>query len=352
MAPLIASADGPDDQPLKPQWIALNIVKADDKLQPRVGRDPEHQQRMARSYEEGEEVPPAVHLYYDGKFYWLADGFHRFHAMWSLRHLGAKFQRIKAFVHRGTKEQAIACAAVANLDSRSKPMTDEDRKKAMWMLMDLPEWRKRSATALGKKFSLSSNTSRRYWIEYFSSRGLLVPEFTESENGSVHPTRKIARKTTINTQRKLKNTVSVGGKSVYLGRSQNLQESQSKLDLLSTNIEENKSKYDNTKKLVEKLTVMKIHSCNPYSTGNSSTFGLFARSVNRIAITCEPFRDKSAAPAAFGRAMHAKAAIGSTRAVVLCPVEDGPRDLMDDYTRAYGVEWMTVEDFIESLKAE
>jgi hypothetical protein len=104
--------------------VALNLIKADPALQPRVTMDDQdsidHWNRMARAYLDGEDVPPPVHVFFDGKFYWLADGFHRFKAVWSLRHMGAKFTHIRAVVHEGTKREAVIYAAQANLDNRSK----------------------------------------------------------------------------------------------------------------------------------------------------------------------------------------------------------------------------------------
>jgi hypothetical protein len=98
-----AQTNGPDGQPLKAQKIALNLIKADDALQPRMGPRPRAPAEDGEGLRGGRGDPAAVHLYYDGKFYWLVDGFHRFHAMWSLRKKAEKFNHIKAFVHHGTK---------------------------------------------------------------------------------------------------------------------------------------------------------------------------------------------------------------------------------------------------------
>jgi hypothetical protein len=238
-------------------------------------------------------------------------------------------------------------------------MTDEDRKKAMWMLMDLPEWRDKAGSFIGKKFNLAAAVGRRYWMEYYETRGLALPEtvvtgsgrniptFTKTTNNQFRP--KLTSHPNTNGKGKTLKA-SIEGKVVCLGSDKN--KAQEKLDSMLETIELRRRKY-------EYATSMKVdierrgYICrNIYEKRQRGGDGLYARSVNGIAVTWEPFRDKSAAPAAFGRAMHAKATIGASRAVVLCPVEDGPKDVMEDYRKAYGVEWMTIEEFIESLKGE
>jgi hypothetical protein len=338
----------------KPVKIALNLIKADHALQPRVAMDDEHWSRMARSYVEGDDVPPPIHLFFDGKSYWLVDGFHRYKAAWSLRHMGAKFTHIKAFVHQGTKREAIVFAAQANLDNRSKPMNDADRKKALFMLMDDPEWRKKSPKFLGKIVGISTSTSRKYWCEFFHVRGFPIPDMSEDSKGRAVPTKQ--RKTSSNDLPKIsrhgsgQHITTLDGKYVYLGTDPF--EASKKLQAMMENRDQKFSLYESSSQVVMHLVRRDIHSVPAFGQGCGPDYpSLYGLNVRGIAVTWESFRNMANAAAAIGRAICCRAHLEVERTVVLCPVENGPTKVIE-LGRKAGVEFMTIEDFVESLKTE
>jgi hypothetical protein len=59
--------------------LSLDAIRLDGGTQPRAGLDDALVQEYAEAPREGAAFP-AVTVYYDGEAYWLADGFHRYHA--------------------------------------------------------------------------------------------------------------------------------------------------------------------------------------------------------------------------------------------------------------------------------
>ena len=75
-----------------------------------------------------------VEVYYDGKDYWLADGFHRIEA-W--KRIGRS--EIPANVHRGDRRRAILHSVQANT-THGLRRSNEDKRHSVKMLLEDPEW--------------------------------------------------------------------------------------------------------------------------------------------------------------------------------------------------------------------
>ena len=93
-------------------------------------------------------LPPIV-VFHDGSAYWLADGFHRFHA-----HRKAGKDSIAADVRTGTKRDAILHAVGANSDHGLR-RTNEDKRRAVRTLLADGEWRKWSDRLIAKACGVS-----------------------------------------------------------------------------------------------------------------------------------------------------------------------------------------------------
>jgi len=76
---------------------------------------------------EGGAVFPPVSVYFDGKDYWLADGFHRLEAM---RRIGQK--KIRCVVKGGTRIDALRCSLGAN-SAHGLRRTNADKQNAVRM---------------------------------------------------------------------------------------------------------------------------------------------------------------------------------------------------------------------------
>lgn len=92
---------------------------------------------------------PAVTVFHDGAQYWLADGFHRFHA--SRR---AEMLDILADVREGTRRDAILFSASAN-GTHGMRLTNADKRKSVLLLLLDKEWTQWSNRDIAKHCHVS-----------------------------------------------------------------------------------------------------------------------------------------------------------------------------------------------------
>lgn len=91
------------------QELPLASIVADQELQARhAGFDPDALDRYTEDILNGDTFPPVV-VFYNGRAYWLTDGFHRHEA-----HNLADRTTIRCLVYQGTREDAAWYAAQAN----------------------------------------------------------------------------------------------------------------------------------------------------------------------------------------------------------------------------------------------
>jgi ParB-like chromosome segregation protein Spo0J len=113
--------------------INLNVIRIDGGTQARVEIDMQVVADYAEAVNAGIEFP-AITVYHDGADYWLADGFHRFHA-----HKQAGKASIAAEVVTGTARDAILHSLGANGTHGLRRSNADKRKAVMTMLADA-EW--------------------------------------------------------------------------------------------------------------------------------------------------------------------------------------------------------------------
>jgi len=92
--------------------------------------------------------PPAI-VYFDGKEYWLADGFHRLEA-W--RRIGRT--DIPTDVRQGDRRRAILHSVAAN-SAHGLRRTNEDKRRAVMTLLEDPEWSQWSDREIARRCSVS-----------------------------------------------------------------------------------------------------------------------------------------------------------------------------------------------------
>jgi cell division protein FtsB len=80
---------------------------------------------------EGQVMPP-ITVFFDGLDYWLADGFHRYHA-----HNRAKFKDIDVDIKNGTKRDAKIFSWSANADHGFRRSNEDKRKVVLEALADI-----------------------------------------------------------------------------------------------------------------------------------------------------------------------------------------------------------------------
>lgn len=114
---------------------ALNIklIRIDGGTQSRAEINQAVVEQYAEAVKEGAEFP-AVRVYHDGNFYYLADGFHRYFA-----HLKAGKAGINADVINGTLRDAVLYSLGANA-LHGLQRTNADKRKSVTMMLEDFEW--------------------------------------------------------------------------------------------------------------------------------------------------------------------------------------------------------------------
>jgi hypothetical protein len=126
--------------------MALNIsdVRLDGGTQPRAGIDQAVVREYAEDEEAGAEFPP-VQVVYDGKEYWLWDGFHRLEARKARRQ-----RTVPAIVRQGTRRDAVLLSVGANATHGFR-RTNEDKRRAVMALLHDEEWRQWSDREIARR---------------------------------------------------------------------------------------------------------------------------------------------------------------------------------------------------------
>jgi len=117
--------------------IEPSKIRIDGGTQVRVSLDDATVAEYREHMEAYVEFPPIV-VFYDGSTYWLADGFHRYHAF---RKTGR--DKIKCEVRTGDRRDAVLYAVGAN-SQHGLRRNNQDKRNAVTLLLNDDEWRDRS----------------------------------------------------------------------------------------------------------------------------------------------------------------------------------------------------------------
>jgi FtsZ-binding cell division protein ZapB len=113
--------------------INILAVRIDGGTQPREQINLEVVNEYADAITAGAVLPPPV-VFHDGADYWLADGFHRYHAN---KKIGAVSLEVE--VQQGTQRDAILYSLGAN-DSHGLRRSNQDKRKAVMTMLQDKEW--------------------------------------------------------------------------------------------------------------------------------------------------------------------------------------------------------------------
>jgi len=131
--------------------IPLNQIEMSAGTQIRFQIDEETVLEYAQDLKNGDEFPPVV-AFYNGKKYYLADGFHR-----CLAHQKNKKRSIKAEVRKGRLKDAVLYAASSNTRHGLK-RTREDKRRSVEILLKDKEWRRWSNREIAKHCKVDHKT--------------------------------------------------------------------------------------------------------------------------------------------------------------------------------------------------
>jgi len=129
--------------------VKLDKIYIDGGTQPRVEIDEDLVAEYADEMRDGDTFPPVI-LFNDGAKYWLADGFHRYHASKKVGYL-----EIEADVKNGTKRDAVLYSVSAN-GKHGKRRTNPDKRKAVKTLLEDEEWSQWSDREIARKCEVSN----------------------------------------------------------------------------------------------------------------------------------------------------------------------------------------------------
>ena len=131
-----------------PQMLPLANIILDNQVQSRQAVDRCVIEEYAEKMREGTEFPPVV-VFSDGEALYVADGFHRVEAA-RLAGLDA----IAADIRQGARRDAVLYAAGANA-SHGLRRSNEDKRRAVGMLLADPEWSQWSDREIARRAGVS-----------------------------------------------------------------------------------------------------------------------------------------------------------------------------------------------------
>lgn len=165
------------------QTLPLDKLRLDGDTQPRTAIDQSVVNEYARLYEAGVKFEP-VDVFFDGTDYWLADGFHRWHAARK-----ADLDKIKCNVHQGTQEDAQWFAIAAN-KTHGLQRSTADKAKAIKAALKHPKVVKMSDRQLAEYIGVSGKTVGKYRLDLEGRAEIPHAETRTDTAGREQPARK------------------------------------------------------------------------------------------------------------------------------------------------------------------
>lgn len=128
--------------------LRVSRIRTDGGTQPRSTILQDVVEEYAAAMVDGAEFP-SVTVFYDGTDYWLADGFHRVAAA-----SAAGLAEINSDVRQGTRRDAVLHSVGANA-THGMRRTNEDKRRAVRVLLEDPEWAQWSDREIARRCGVS-----------------------------------------------------------------------------------------------------------------------------------------------------------------------------------------------------
>jgi hypothetical protein len=130
--------------------VPLHCLRLDGGTQSRAAMDEAAIAEYTEAIRQGATLPPLV-TFFDGVDFWLADGFHRYHA-----YRAAGVETVMADVRTGSKRDAVLFSVGANA-AHGLRRTNDDKRRAVKTLLADPEWTAWTDVAIAKACGVSSH---------------------------------------------------------------------------------------------------------------------------------------------------------------------------------------------------
>jgi len=136
---------------MRPQKLQLSDLRLDGGTQPRGELNDDRVAQYAEAYHAGQPMPP-VSVVYDGRDYWLYDGFHRVSGA-----IQAGLTFIQANVAQGTQAEAQWLSFAANIhhDTAGLYRSNADKRRAVQAALGHPKGHGMSDNAIAKHVGVS-----------------------------------------------------------------------------------------------------------------------------------------------------------------------------------------------------
>lgn len=159
--------------------LELEQIRIDGGTQSRVELSQETVAEYAQAFQAGAQFP-AVVVFFDGAYYWLADGFHRY---FGARDAGES--AISVQVVNGTQRDAVLYSLKANATHGLK-RTNADKRKAVETLLKDAEWAAWSDNAIAKACTVDHKTVAKIRAEHLGNSQDRPESRTVERNGKTY----------------------------------------------------------------------------------------------------------------------------------------------------------------------
>lgn len=331
--------------------LSLTQIKVDHSIQSRVETSKEYEREFAEAMLRGDQFP-AITVFFDGRYYWLADGFHRFGATKQASRVNPKLSGIRAEVRNGTRRDAVVFSAGANIKF-SIPRTRNDIRKAVRMLLADDEWFAKSNSVIAKHVGTRSPAIAKYRGEYCAETGKAIPEVVTTSNGrQFKADRSSSPKVTEYKGRRGKPAfrVCINGKQRYLGTNKDEAERRAEEIRSQEANPASTASVEQLRQMTQDKIVRRGFVCGYPNLGRRlSLLGLCGDGWVASFVESEEPKDLQLA---IGRAMLlAVAFAGTTRQCVISGFA-AKHDKLIALGEKLGVEFLTPDELVASLKGE
>lgn len=155
-------------------------MRIDGGTQARTAIDEGTVAEYAEAVRNGAVLPP-LSLFFDGVHFWLADGFHRYHAYLQ----AGGVERISAEIRTGSRRDAVLYAVGANA-AHGLRRSNADKRRAVQMVLDEPEWAQWS----DREIARVCGVSQPFVSE---QRHAILKRLSDSQFGAAPATRTVTR---------------------------------------------------------------------------------------------------------------------------------------------------------------
>lgn len=329
------------------QEISMKAIVVDTSFQARVNPiDMDHVKKLAgiRDINNGEFLGPiVVFLTPEGRFL-LADGFHRHRENKARRGESIRAYVVEVADH---EHEARLFAAMCNREL-CLPRNKEDVRKAVEMLLADPECWEWSKSRIAQHCGTSANSVAKYQDEYATKNQIDMPQYVVTQDGRRQPAR-----TARSTGKPAITCQGRGFESNFKGkrfRARTREAVEAKIAETMEAKESGRIRLKPAGHVLEWLLRREVLAESvSFGTGYWGTVSCIKTS-SAILVPIEAL-DVESVCAAIGRlrVFRHYASTPDSRLVVICYIDNHSNKLLD-LARADGIEFLTPDELVESLK--